>query len=406
MSRIVLGVSGGIAAYKACELVRRFAEAGDDVTVIPTAAALRFVGAPTWEALSGKPVGHEVWDDVHDVRHVRLGQQAELVVVAPATADLLARAACGRADDLLSATLLTARCPVLFVPAMHTEMWQHPATQDNVRTLRSRGAIVMDPAHGRLTGPDTGPGRLPEPAEIHAVATSLTDDPATASTVAARDLQGRRVIVSAGGTREAIDPVRSITNASSGRMGVALARAAALRGARVTLVASSVVEDRPSGVEHIGVESTADLAEAMHTHAGGADIVIMAAAPADFAPAQRQESKIKKSSSQTLTLHLEQTVDVLRGLAESDDRPHTLVGFAAETAAGDELLRLGGDKLRRKGCDLLVLNDVSGGKVFGSSSNSVVIIDNNAVVDTVSGSKDTVAHHILTAARRHGEGNE
>lgn len=399
MSRVLLGVGGGIAAYKACEVLRLFSESGDDVTVVPTAAALRFVGAPTWEALSSRPVSSEVWDEVAEVRHVRLGKEAELIVVAPATADLLARAASGRADDLLTATLLTARCPVLFVPAMHTEMWLHPATVANVATLRARGAIVMEPASGRLTGTDSGPGRLPEPADIHAVASSLLGD-GVAEAATARDLAGLTVVVSAGGTREALDPVRSLSNASSGRMGIGIARAAALRGASVTLVCAAISAPVPSGVDVIDVVSTFDLDRVMRSVAPAADIVVMAAAPADFTPASRSETKIKKDGSGGLTLELVETPDVLAGLSAASPRAKAVVGFAAETASGDELLRLGAEKLRRKGCDLLVLNDVAGGRVFGSLDNSVVILDVRGVVAHATGPKDVVAHQILSAARK------
>src|SRR4051794_37460290 len=241
---VVLGVAGGIAAYKACELLRLLTESGHDVRVVPTASALRFVGAPTWAALSGHPVSDDVWTDVEQVPHVRLGRQAELVVVAPATADLLARAATGRADDLLTATLLTARCPVVYAPAMHTEMWEHPATQANVATLRERGAVVMEPAHGRLTGADTGPGRLPEPPAIYAAAMSVL-----ARGSLPLDLAGRHVVVSAGGTREPLDPVRFLGNRSSGRQGYALARTALARGAEVTLVSANVALPDPAGAK-------------------------------------------------------------------------------------------------------------------------------------------------------------
>ncbi len=247
--RVVLGVSGGIAAYKACELLRLFTESGHDVTVVPTASALEFVGAPTWAALSGKPVSTEVWDNVHEVPHVRIGQEAALVVVAPATADLIARAAHGLADDLLTNTLLTARCPVVFAPAMHTEMWEHPATQANVATLRSRGAVVIEPAEGRLTGADTGKGRLPDPAEIFALAADLLARGDQHGGGLVQDLAGRRVVVSAGGTREYLDPVRFLGNRSSGLMGYALARTAAARGAEVTLVAANVSLPDPAGRE-------------------------------------------------------------------------------------------------------------------------------------------------------------
>ncbi|HEY6738308.1 MAG TPA: bifunctional phosphopantothenoylcysteine decarboxylase/phosphopantothenate--cysteine ligase CoaBC, partial [Actinopolymorphaceae bacterium] len=254
---IVLGVSGGIAAYKACELLRLFTESGHSVRVVPTESALRFVGAPTWEALSHQPVATQVWEDVHEVAHVRLGQRADLVVVAPATADLLARAAAGLADDLLTSTLLTARCPVIFAPAMHTEMWEHPATQANVATLRERGALVLEPAEGRLTGVDTGKGRLPEPREIFAIARGALEHGG------ALDLAGRHVVVSAGGTREYLDPVRFLGNRSSGRQGYALARTAAARGAEVTLVSANVSLPDPAGVKVVRVETTAQLRDAV-----------------------------------------------------------------------------------------------------------------------------------------------
>lgn len=249
--RVVLGVAGGIAAYKACELLRRLTESGHDVTVVPTATALRFVGAPTWSALSGKPVADDVWTDVHEVPHVRIGQQADLVVVAPATADLLAKAAHGLADDLLTNTLLTARCPVLFAPAMHTEMWEHAATQANVATLRERGAVVLDPAEGRLTGVDTGKGRLPEPGEIFDAAVDLLARGDRDGRHRA-DLAGRHVLVSAGGTREYLDPVRFLGNRSSGLQGYALARTAAARGATVTLVAANTTLPDPRGSRWCG----------------------------------------------------------------------------------------------------------------------------------------------------------
>lgn len=398
MSRIVLGVAGGIAAYKACELLRRLTESGHDVTVVPTESALNFVGATTWAALSGKPIHTRVWDDAAQVPHVRLGREADLVVVAPATADLLARAAAGRADDLLTSTLLTATCPVLFVPAMHTEMWLHAATRANVATLRSRGALVMDPAVGRLTGADTGPGRLPEADDIFEVATSLAS-PDVVAAVRSRDLVGRRVVVSAGGTREALDPVRYISNASSGQMGFAIARAAALRGADVVLVAASTSVPEPSNTTVVRVVSTADLADVMVAQARDADVIVMAAAPADFTPKSSSRTKMKKSGAQGLSLELAQTTDVLKTLSASRPRHQAIVGFAAETASGDELLELGTAKLRRKGCDLLVLNDVSAGKVFGQADNQVSIIDIDGVIATAAGDKDVVAHHILSAAR-------
>jgi len=398
VSRILLGVSGGIAAYKACEVLRRFSESGHEVTVVPTPNALAFVGEATWAALSGRPVRTGVFESVHEVPHVRLGQSADLVVVAPATADLLARAASGRADDLLTNVLLTARCPVLLVPAMHTEMWLHPATRANVDALRARGVVVMDPADGRLTGADSGPGRLPEPVAIVAVATSLLDQHDTVEAVRRRALAGRPVVVSAGGTHEALDPVRFLGNASSGLQGIALARAAALRGARVTLVAANVAQPLPSGADVVQVTSTADLDVAMRALAADADVLVMAAAPADFTPARPSGTKIKKEGAEGLTLELAQTADVLSGLAHHRPRPQVIVGFAAETASGpDELLELGRAKLARKGGDLLVLNDVSGGAVFGEPDNTVTVLAPGGVVAGASGDKSVIAHRIWDA---------
>ncbi len=398
MSRIVLGVSGGIAAYKSCLLLRLFTEAGHEVTVVPTENALKFVGAATWEALSGRRVSASVFENVDAVPHVALGQSADLVVVAPATADLLARAASGRADDLLTNVLLTARCPVLMAPAMHTEMWRHAATQANVATLRQRGVLVLDPDDGRLTGADSGPGRLPEPEDIQQVALSLLGDPATVDAVRRRDLAGRRVAVSAGGTREPLDPVRFLGNDSSGRQGIALARAAALRGASVTLVAAHVEAPLPSGVDVVRVGSTAELAEAMGALASECDAIVMAAAPADFTPAEASGTKIKKDGSGGLQLDLVQTIDVLKTLSHTRTRPQVIVGFAAETAGSlEELLRLGREKLARKGCDLLVCNDVSDGAVFGAVRNEATIIDACGVVATVAADKNVVAHRIWDA---------
>lgn len=400
MSRVVLGVAGGIAAYKACELLRRLQAEGHDVTVIPTAAALEFVGLGTWAALSGKPVHTSVFAEVHQVPHVRLGQQADLVFVAPATADLLARAASGRADDLLTSTLLTAHCPVVFAPAMHTEMWLHPATQANVATLRSRGCLVIDPDDGRLTGPDSGPGRLPDPAELEAVAEAVLTDPSIVGRGAERDLAGLRVVVSAGGTREHLDPVRFLGNRSSGLMGWALARAATLRGAQVELVAANVSLPAPPGVRMHRVVSTAELATAMTEQAAAADLVVMAAAPADFTPATRSDTKIKKVGDGGLRLDLVQTTDVLASLvrARSDSR-QVLIGFAAETPTSDSsLLDLGRAKLARKGCDVLVLNEVGEHKAFGRPDNEIVLLTEAGADGPVAGSKDYLAHLIWDCA--------
>jgi phosphopantothenoylcysteine decarboxylase / phosphopantothenate---cysteine ligase len=367
--RIVLGVGAGIAAYKSCELLRLLTESGHRVRVVPTPDALRFVGEATWAALSGQPVATDVWHDVHDVPHVRLGQTADLVFVAPATADLLARAAAGRSDDLLTAVLLTARCPVVFAPAMHTEMWQHPATQANVETLRARGTVVLDPAAGRLTGADTGPGRLPEPAELFTVALRVL---ARGAGGLAPDLSGRRVVVSAGGTREELDPVRFIGNWSSGRQGYAVARAASARGAKVTLVAANVALDDPAGAQVVRVTSASEMRDAVTSAAAEADAVVMAAAVADYRPETRNDSKIKKSGGPPPPLRLVQNPDILAELSGRRARPgQVIVGFGAETG---DVLANGRAKLAAKGCDLLVVNQVGGGLAFGTSDNEAVVL--------------------------------
>ncbi|MCQ9708045.1 MULTISPECIES: bifunctional phosphopantothenoylcysteine decarboxylase/phosphopantothenate--cysteine ligase CoaBC [Streptomyces] len=366
--RVVLGVTGGIAAYKACELLRRFTEAGHTVRVVPTASALHFVGAPTWSALSGQPVSTEVWDDVHEVPHVRIGQQADLVVVAPATADVLAKAAHGLADDLLTNTLLTARCPVVFAPAMHTEMWEHPATRENVATLRRRGAVVIEPAVGRLTGADSGKGRLPDPGEIYELCLRVGE-----RGTADRDLAGRHVVVSAGGTREPLDPVRFLGNRSSGKQGYALARTAAARGARVTLLSANAALPDPAGVDVVHVTTAMELRDAVRQAAGTADAVVMAAAVADFRPAAYATGKIKKQEGkEPEPVALVRNPDILAELAADRARPGQLiVGFAAET---DDVLANGRAKLRRKGCDLLVVNEVGENKTFGAEESEAVVL--------------------------------
>lgn len=404
MAQIVLGVAGGIAAYKACELLRRLRDDGHDVTVVPTEAALTFVGRATWEALSGHPVSTDVWTDAYEVPHVRLGRRADLVLVAPATADLLARATAGRADDLLTNVLLTATCPVVLAPAMHTEMWLNAATRANVATLRGRGVVVVDPAVGRLTGADSGPGRLPEPPEILAVARTVLAAPEVVPALAAQDLAGLHLAVSVGGTREHLDPVRFLGNSSSGRMGWALARAARLRGASVHAVVAHTDVEGPPGIEVERVGSTAELGEAMTRAAETADVVVMAAAPADFTPETAGETKIKKQGDAGATLTLVQTPDVLRGLvARRVDPRQVLVGFAAETAVDqDELVALGRDKLLRKGCDLLVLNAVGRDRVFGREDNDITLLRRHGGETSVdgphAGSKDVLAHRILDAS--------
>ncbi|MFD8964649.1 bifunctional phosphopantothenoylcysteine decarboxylase/phosphopantothenate--cysteine ligase CoaBC [Streptomyces sp. NPDC059568] len=366
--KVVLGVAGGIAAYKACELLRRLTESGHDVRVVPTASALHFVGAATWSALSGHPVSTEVWDDVHEVPHVRIGQSADLVVVAPATADLLAKAAHGLADDLLTNTLLTARCPVVFAPAMHTEMWEHPATQENVATLRRRGAVVIEPAVGRLTGVDTGKGRLPDPGEIFELCRRVL-----ARGVPEPDLAGRHVVVSAGGTREPLDPVRYLGNRSSGKQGFALARTAAARGARVTLIEANTGMADPAGVDVVHVGTAVQLREAVLKAAAEADAVVMAAAVADFRPAVYAEGKIKKKDGEEpAPVALVRNPDILAEIsAERAHEEQVIVGFAAET---DDVLANGRRKLLRKGCDLLVVNEVGERKTFGTEENEAVVL--------------------------------
>jgi phosphopantothenoylcysteine decarboxylase / phosphopantothenate---cysteine ligase len=398
-ARVVLGVGAGIAAYKACELLRRLTESGHRVRVVPTADSLRFVGAATWAALSGQPVTTTLWDDVHEVPHVRLGQEADLVFVAPATADLLARAATGRADDLLTSILLTARCPVVFAPAMHTEMWEHPATRDNVARLRGRGCLVLEPASGRLTGADTGPGRLPEPAELWQVAVRVL---ARGTAGLAADLRGRRVVVSAGGTREEIDPVRFIGNWSSGRQGYALAGAAVARGASVTVVAANVGLPDPAGATVIPVTSACQMRSAVLSAAAGADAVVMAAAVADYRPAARSEQKLKKAGATPPPLDLVENPDILKELAAARHPGQILTGFAAET---ENLTANGRAKLAAKGCDLLVVNQVGSGLAFGTSDNAALVLGaDGSVTEVPRGPKTALADVIwdLVAARLPG----
>jgi len=411
--RVILGVSGGIAAYKACSLLRLFTESGYDVTVVPTSAALKFVGVVTWAALSGKPVSTDVWTDVHEVPHVRLGQHADLVIVAPATADLVARAAHGLADDLLTNTLLTARCPVVLAPAMHTEMWGHPATVANIATLRSRGVHVIEPASGRLTGADTGQGRLPEPEDIFAVCRELLSG---VDGIAPRGaLAGRRVVISAGGTREPLDPVRFLGNRSSGKQGYALAEVAAGRGAQVTLISANVELAVPEGVTLVLVQTAVELGEAVARAARDCDVVVMAAAVADYRPARYTDVKIKKSYDDTgrdddtvpagdvpagdqsaPTIQLVRNPDVLAELVQSRGSATSpvIVGFAAETGDAEHtVLDLAREKFARKGCDVLVANEVGVGKTFGQDTNTVHILRRgvDAVTQAGPAPKDAVA---------------
>ena len=402
--RVVVGVSGGIAAYKACTVVRQLAEAGHEVRVIPTESALRFVGAATFEALSGQPVRTGVFEDIPEVPHVQLGKEADLVVVAPATADLVARAVHGRADDLLTATLLTARCPVMFAPAMHTEMWLHPATVENVATLRRRGAVVLEPACGRLTGTDSGAGRLPEAEEITTLAQLLLER----HDALRYDLAGYRLLVTAGGTREPIDPVRFIGNRSSGKQGYAVARVAAQRGAEVTLIAghtAGLID--PAGVNVVHISSAQQLGEAVSKHAPEADVLVMAAAVADFRPAQVAAAKIKKGpddQDEPPLIKLVRNDDVLAGAVRA--RAHgqlpnmrAIVGFAAETGdANGDVLFHAREKLRRKGCDLLVVNAVGDNRAFEVDNNDGWLLASDGTESALQhGSKTLMASRIVDA---------
>ena len=402
--KVIVGVSGGIAAYKACTVVRQLSEAGHLVRVIPTESALRFVGAATFEALSGQPVHTGVFENVPEVPHVQLGQKADLVVVAPATADLLARAVHGRADDLLTATLLTARCPVLFAPAMHTEMWLHPATVDNVATLRRRGAVVLEPAFGRLTGADSGSGRLPEAEEITTLAQLLLER----YDALPYDLAGCKLLVTAGGTREPIDPVRFIGNRSSGKQGYAVARVAAQRGAEVTLIAghtAGLID--PAGVEVVHVSSAEQLGDAVAKHAPAADVLVMAAAVADFRPARVSAAKIKKGPHDQEApplIELVRNDDVLAGAVRAranGELPNmrAIVGFAAETgdANGDVLFHARA-KLRRKCCDLLVVNAVGDDRAFEVDNNDGWLLASDGTESALQhGSKTLMASRIVDA---------
>ncbi|MEY4042562.1 MAG: hypothetical protein RL529_129 [Actinomycetota bacterium] len=389
--RVVLGVTGGIAAYKATGIIRQLTEAGHDVKVIPTANALRFIGATTLEALSHNSVDPDLYTDVESVKHVELGQSADLIIVAPATAAFLARMASGLADDLLMNTILASKAPILVAPAMHTEMWQNAATMANVATLRSRGVEVLEPAVGRLTGADSGPGRLPEPEEIVAAALALA---------APQDLAGKRILITAGGTQEPIDPVRFLGNHSSGKQGIALATEATARGAAVTLIAANVSEPIPALHNLIRVSTAADLAQAVSANLADCDAIIMAAAVSDFRVETAAATKLKRSElGDEINLKLVANPDILAGLVkrvEAEGLEVTTVGFAAETAASpNELQRLAEHKLEAKGCDILVANNVSAGAVFGADENSVLVLTKSGSVTARDGSKRAIAAHIL-----------
>lgn len=399
--RIVVAITGGIAAYKAVNVVRELVLDGHDVHVIATDSGLRFVGVPTLEAISRNPVHTDLYEGVAEVRHVALGQSADLVVIAPATANTMAKVAVGIADDLLGNTLLATKAPVLIAPAMHTEMWHHPATQANVRVLLERGVHIVGPEVGRLTGSDTGVGRMAEPEAIVRSARSLLS-----MMDRSRDLDGRRVVVSAGGTREPLDPVRFLGNRSSGRQGIAIADAAVARGADVLLVAANL-EVEPSLAYPVRRVGTAlELRDAMEEAAADADIVVMAAAVADYRPAESHDDKIKKDEHKDeATLRLIKNPDILAGLTSRSRPGRIVVGFAAETETDDDrLLELGRGKLERKDADYLVVNRVGWELGFSSEDNSVIVLGRGGdVLDEASGDKVSVAHRILDVLVEHGD---
>lgn len=390
--RIVLGVTGGIAAYKSVEICRQLCDLGAFVSPVMTKGSEHFIGRTTLSALASEPVQTELWNAENPIPHTRLGQSADVIVVAPATAKLIGLYAAGISNDLLTATLLATRAPVVLCPAMHTEMWEHPAVQENIATLRRRGVVIVEPEAGRLAGGDIGQGRLAAPESIVSrVLEVLT--PA--------DLEGTKIVVTAGGTREPIDAVRVISNRSSGKQGHAIAAAAVQRGASVVLITASELP-APAGVEVLRVETTAQMQDALRAHSGGADVVVMAAAVADFRPVATRANKIKKADG-IPQIELERTPDLLAELGAAKSPTMTLVGFAAET---DDLEANAKDKLVRKNLDVIVANDVSRAHVgFGHDTNAVLIMDRNGVLKSVDlASKGTVAHAILDSVVRHRAG--
>jgi len=387
---VVVGITGGIAAYKAVSVVRALVLAGHDVHVVATENALRFVGRPTLEAISRNTVHSDLYEGVAEVRHVAIGQAADLIVVAPATANTVAKLAAGLADDLLGNTILASTAPLVIAPAMHTEMWQNAATVANIATLRGRGVTIVGPAVGQLTGADSGPGRMSEPDEIVEVALRVA--------AGRQDLAGRRILVTAGGTREPLDPVRFIGNRSSGKQGVALAVAAADRGAEVTLIAANLEVEVPATVHVVRVRSTLDLEKAAASGAESADVVIMAAAVADYRPETVADAKIKKEAQgDVLDLRLVKNPDILAGLVSRRRPGQVIVGFAAETEPDDAaLLALGAAKIARKGADLLVVNRVGWDEGFATEGNTVIVLNRTGdIVGEASGSKRSVADRIL-----------
>ena len=384
---VILGVGGGIAAYKSCELLRRLQDRGYVITVVPTPNSLNFVGAATWEALSGRPVTTQVWESVHTVPHIALADRADFFLIAPATADLIARLAMGRADDLLTNLVLASDVPKMIVPAMHPSMWLDPATVSNVATLRARGFKVMDPEVGRLTGDDLGPGRFPETASIISTFDEMTGQ--------RQDLQGKKVLVTAGGTREAIDPVRFIGNRSSGKQGIAVALAARNRGAQVQLIAANCDVSAIKGIELIPVESTAQMQQALIDNFDQCDLLIMSAAVADARPLHTSSEKIKKAS--LATIELQANPDLLADLS-ARKKAQVMIGFAAETW---DHLKEARRKLEAKGLDVIYVNDVSGGAIFGQDTTmGTILIRNEADIAVKEVSKDALSNTLLDHAIR------
>ena len=384
---VILGVGGGIAAYKSCELLRRLQDRGYVITVVPTPNSLNFVGAATWEALSGRPVTTQVWESVHTVPHIALADRADFFLIAPATADLIARLAMGRADDLLTNLVLASDVPKMIVPAMHPSMWLDPATVSNVATLRARGFKVMDPEVGRLTGDDLGPGRFPETASIISTFDEMTGQ--------RQDLQGKKVLVTAGGTREAIDPVRFIGNRSSGKQGIAVALAARNRGAQVQLIAANCDVSAIKGIELIPVESTAQMQQALIDNFDQCDILIMSAAVADARPLHSSSEKIKKAS--LATIELQANPDLLADLS-ARKKAQVMIGFAAETR---DHLKEARRKLEAKGLDVIYVNDVSGGAIFSQDTTmGTILIRNEADIAVKEVSKDALSNTLLDHAIR------
>ncbi|MCW4458899.1 bifunctional phosphopantothenoylcysteine decarboxylase/phosphopantothenate--cysteine ligase CoaBC [Microbacterium sp. MPKO10] len=390
--RIVVGVCGGIAAYKVVGVIRTLVLQGHDVQVIPTPEALKFIGAPTLEAISRTPIATDLFDDVADVKHVALGQSADVILIAPATANTIAKLAGGLSDNLLTNSVLASTAPLVIAPAMHTEMWQNPATQHNIATLADRGAHIVWPESGQLTGSDVGVGRLADPESIVAAVSAATGP---------RDLAGMSVVVTAGGTREPIDPVRFIGNRSSGRQGVALAESARDRGAEVVLIGANLEVAPPVGIETVAVSTVAELRDAVSARADDADIVVMAAAVSDYRPRTVAETKMKKDAvGDDVTIELTQNPDILAELGAREHPRPVLVGFAAETESdAEELIALGAGKAARKNAELVAVNRVDEGRGFGTSDNEVIVVDAaGAVRARASGTKHEVADAILDAA--------